>query len=293
MSNFVVPSQPILAQATKPPTAPGSNLLTDYRIWMGTSGVFFLLMLLSFLYANIQSRNLKKKMQFEEFKNKELNKKIKMALATISKMEKNPDLIHSREFNLDYLRLRMEEENFHFAIINQIKVKVKEQITLALRPNVDNRGTGRLVEEIFDVEYEAGEIAKPEKRVLFRVQIKLTKLPTQATSKTISQIIDCLETYLTTREDHDNWQPTIQGRVAYIHWDQKAKPTPLLVLEQSNEGVNVTFRTTTRRGGGAHALGGDTQEQTGITGGATGATKQTKPAAKKPSNTARKPKAAG
>lgn len=29
-----------------------------------------------------------------------------------------------------------------------------------------------------------------------------------------------------------------------MHWDQKAKPTPLLVLEQSNEGVNVTFRTS-------------------------------------------------
>jgi len=292
MSNSVIPSQPILAQATKPPAAPVSNLLTDYRIWMGTSGVFFLLMLLSFLYANMQIKGMKKKMQFEDFKNKELNKKMKMALSTISKMEKNPDLIHSREFNLDYLRLRMEEENFHFAIVNQIKVKVKEQITLALRPNMDNRGAGRLVEETFDVEYETGEIAKPEKRVLFRVQIKLTKLPTQATSKTISQIIDCLETYLTTKEDHDTWQPTIQGRVAYIHWDQKAKPTPLLVLEQSNEGVNVTFRTTTRRGG-ANPLGGDTQDQEGVTGGATGQTKQTKPAAKKPSNTARKPKAAG
>jgi hypothetical protein len=28
-----------------------------------------------------------------------------------------------------------------------------------------------------------------------------------------------------------------------MHWDQKAKPTPLLVLKQSNDGVNVTFRT--------------------------------------------------
>jgi hypothetical protein len=70
------------------------------------------------------------------------------------------------------------------------------------------------------------------------------KLPTQATSATISQIIDCIETYLSPTEDEDTWQPTIQGRVAHMHWDQKAKPTPLLVLEQSNEGVNVTFRTS-------------------------------------------------
>jgi hypothetical protein len=28
-----------------------------------------------------------------------------------------------------------------------------------------------------------------------------------------------------------------------MHWDQKAKPTPLLVVEQSNDGVNVTLRS--------------------------------------------------
>lgn len=290
MLNSAMPSQPILAQATKPSQPPANNLFTDHRLWMGTSGLFFLLLLLSLLYASMQIKNLKKKLQFEDFKNKELNKKLKMALSTITKMEKNPDLIHSREFNLDYLRLRMEEENFHFAIINQIKVKVKEQITLALRPNADNRGMGRLVEETFDVEYEAGEIEKPEKRVLFRVQVKLNKLPTQATSKTISQIIDCLETYLTTKEDHDNWQPTIQNRVAYIHWDQKAKPTPLLVLEQSNEGVNVTFRTTTRRAA-ATAIASDNGDGQTATRTVTSQTKQTKPPTA--TKTARKPKTAG
>ena len=34
--------------------------------------------------------------------------------------------------------------------------------------------------------------------------------------------------------EESHWQPTIQGRIAYMHWDQKAKPTPLLVIEQSN-----------------------------------------------------------
>ena len=75
------------------------------------------------------------------------------------------------------------------------------------------------------------------------------KLPTQTTSATISQIIGCIEKYLSPVEGNDTWQPTIQGRIAHMHWDQKAKPTPLLVLQQSNEGVNVTFRTS--RPGGA------------------------------------------
>ncbi|MCT7953928.1 hypothetical protein [Laspinema palackyanum] len=245
MSSPIILVQPTLAQA---PAANDSKIpLSSDQLWMSVSGGLLLLLIASFVFHKVQIEQIKKKVKFDEFKNKELQKKLKMSLETITKMEKNPDLIHSREFNLDYLRMRMEEENFHFAVVNQIKVKVKEKISVALRPNAENRGSGRQVDEIFDVEYHLGDVAKSKKRVLFRIQIKLTKLPTQATSKTISQIIDCLETYLSARDDHDTWQPTIQGRVAYIHWDQKAKPTPLLVLEQSNEGVNVTFRTTTAR----------------------------------------------
>ncbi len=201
------------------------------------------------VFMQSKIRTLRKKLRTEEFKNSELQKKFKRAVDTIGKMERNPDLIHSREFNLDYLRMRMEEETFHFGVVNQIKVKVKSKISVALRPTVDNRGSGRQVDEVFDVEYETGSGGQVKKRVLFRIQIKLTKLPTQPTSATISQIIDCIETYLSPAADQDTWQPALQGRVAFIHWDQNAKPTPLLVLEQTNEGVNVTFRTN--RGGNA------------------------------------------
>ena len=290
MSNIILPVPTILAQTNEPDTTL-KDFITDYRVWMGTSTVFFFAIVASLVYCQMQINKMKKKMKFEDFKNRELKKKMKMALSTISKMEKNPDLIHSREFNLDYLRLRMEEENFHFAIVNQIKVKVKQQISIALRPNIDNRGTGRLVEETFDVEYESGEIENPQKRVLFRIQLKLTKLPTQATSKTISQIIDCLETYLTSKEDHDTWQPTIQGRVAYIHWDQKAKPTPLLVLEQSNEGVNVTFRTNMRRISTTSSL--SMAPGQGMMGGQTSPTNSKGSKTGSKSKTSRKPKTSG
>jgi len=148
------------------------------------------------------------------------------------------------------LRMRMDEEVFHFAILNQIKIKVKEKISVALRPGQASQGelgiasSGRHIDEIFDVEYDPGDLPKGNRRVLFRIQIKIFKLPTQPTSVTINQIIDCIETFLRPNSDHDTWQPTIQGRIATMHWDQKAKPTPLLVLEQTQEGSNVTFRTT-------------------------------------------------
>jgi len=252
MSTKIILVESRLAVASpKPKQTKPAGLASD-QLLMGASGALLLLLIGLAVFTKLKLKDLSKKLKFEEFRNRELQKKYKMALETLTKMEKNPDLIHSRDFNLDYLRMRMAEEVFHFAIVNQIKVKVKDKISIALRPTqgaVGEKngaaGSGRQVDSMFDIEYETGDPAvKIEKRVLFRIQIKLMKLPTQATSATINQIIDCLETYLSPSDDHDSWQPTIQGRIVHIEWDQKAKPTPMLVLEQSNEGVNVTFRTT-------------------------------------------------
>lgn len=248
-SIFLVQSPPPKTKTAiqqKPATEfPASTVL------LATSGGLLLAVIGLVVYGRLQMKQMDKKLKFEKFRAKELEKKFKLALETIRKMETNPDLVNSRDFNLDYLRMRMSEEVFHFAILNQVKIRIKDKISQALRPNQSQQGTvgianttGRQVDEIFDVEYETGNPPNTAKRVLFRIQIRLMKLPTQATSTTISQIIDCIETYLSPMDDEDTWQPTIQGRIAHMHWDQKAKPTPLLVLEQSNDGVNVTFRTS-------------------------------------------------
>ncbi len=242
-------------QTSQQATVATENQLPPLPIML--SGGLTLMVIVLIIYGKVQINKIEKKLRFEKFRTRELEKKLKLSLQTIRKMETNPDLINSREFNLDYLRMRMEEEVFHFAIVNQIKITIKEKISQALRPSHAQQGvvgiassSARQVDEIFDVEYETGVATNNGKRVLFRIQIRLMKLPTQASSATISQLIDCVETYLSPAEDHDSWQPTIQGRIAFMHWDQKAKPTPLLVLEQSNEGVNVTFRTSRPGNGG-------------------------------------------
>ena len=246
MSAPIVLVEPWLAQTTKPAKP---DLFTLQSIGIISSGVLAIFLVGLAVFTKVKITQLKKQTRFEEFKNRELQKKLKLALNTIGKMEKNPDLIHSREFNLDYLRMRMEEEQFHFIILNQIKIRVKEKISIALRPSQAEQGLvgiasgGRQVDEVFDVEYDPSGLPQGNRRVLFRIQIKLMKLPAQPTSLTISQIIDCMHKFMS-QETDDHWQPTIQGRIASMHWDQKAKPTPLLVLEQLNEGVNVTFRTT-------------------------------------------------
>ena len=250
-------NQPFLIQATltKPPKkavkeVPATNAQIPPLLYLAGEGVVILALVAVVVYGKILLDQTHKKLKFEQFRTRELEKKFKLALETIRKMETNPDLVNSRDFNLDYLRMRMSEEVFHFAVVNQIKVQIKDKITQVLRPSQAQQGqvgiatnTSRQIDEIFDVEYETGTLPNTAKRVLFRIQVKLMKLPTQPTSNTISQLIECIETYLSPLDDEDNWQPSIQGRVVFMHWDQKAKPTPLLVLEQSNEGVNVTFRT--------------------------------------------------
>ena len=244
---------PLLAQ--KPPVAKPKDALPDLP-WLSITGGLGLALIILGGFSFYQINRLKKKIRFEEFRTRETDKKLKLALETIRKMETNPDLVHSREFNLDYLRMRMSEEVFHFAIVNQIKVKVKDKISQALRPTQvaptaasgSTANAGRQVDEQFDVEYQVTDNPKSKKGVLFRIQIRLMKLPTQATSATINQIIDSIETFLSPTDDHDTWQPTIQGRIVHMEWDQKAKPTPLLVIEQSNEGVNVSFATKRQPG---------------------------------------------
>ncbi len=248
-TSYTPMSYPVLAQAQVPaqPPAPAAPI----NPWMYSSGGLTALLVGLGAYSYLQTRKLQKRLKFESYKNKELQKRIKIALSTITKMERNPDLIHSRDFNLDYLRMRMDEKQFNFAIVNQLKVKVKQRVAEALRPTQASSGTvgiaskPRPINQVFDVEYVAPNDPKKRRRVLFRIQIRLTKIPAQATSTTVAEVVKCIENFLNPPDAESYWQPTLQGRIANMQWDQKAKPTPLLLLQQTNEGVNVTFRSKT------------------------------------------------
>ena len=238
--------QPILAQTSRTQALPAFASAAAQRLWLGSTIGLALILVAVVINNKLQRRKLLKKLKFERYKTKHLRQKLELALTTLNKLETNPDLIHSREFNLDYLRMRMEETLFHHAVINQIKVRIRQIIGAALRPSTADNfvgitpASGRQVDEIFDVDYQIDERGKRQRRVLFRIHVQLKKLPTQVSSKTVSEVIDCVETFLSSQEDRKDWQPVIHKRIVYINWDQKAKPTPLLVLQQSNEGVNVS-----------------------------------------------------
>ena len=267
--------------ASAPPTVPEGGV----PIGVIGMGGMALLLIGGAVYGKLQIDKVNKQLRMETFRTRELKKRLDTALQLVRKMETNPDLVHSREFNLDYLRMRMEEETFHFAIVNQIKMKIKMLVSLALRPtqktagatSQGNAGNSRRVDHTFDVEYETNDNGKRVKRVLFRIQISLTKLPTQPTSKTIEEIIKCLEHYLSSDDMADRWQPTLQGRIATISWDQKAKPTPLLVMNQSQEGMNnVTMRSRRKTVTAAKRIRPDKETEAAIAASSKGKTTQAK-----------------
>lgn len=210
-------------------------------------GVSLLLVLLwgaigAATYYYWQLRKTKKQLKIESVKNHELAKKLKLALHTIDEHERNPDLINSREFNLDYLSMRMEEPYFCDIILAQIKVNLRQKVAPALMPTSADSGQVRKVDVVFDVSYQPEHHDDSQIRVLFRIHVKLTKIPTHGSQSILKELEAGLENFVSASDENRNWQPTIQGRLAVISWDQNAKPTPLLVIEQTNEGANVLMR---------------------------------------------------
>ncbi len=212
-----------------------------------TVGVSLLLVLLwggigAIAYYYWQLRKTRQILRIERLKNNELAKKLYLALHTIDELELNPDLIHSREFNLDYLSMRMEEPHFCEIILAQMKVNLRQKVAPALMPTEEESGNVRKIDVIFDVSYQPEHRDDSQIRTLFRIQVKLAKIPVNGSQSILKELATGLENFVVASDANRNWQPTIQGRLAVISWDQAAKPTPLLVIEQTNEGTNVLMR---------------------------------------------------
>lgn len=260
MSNRALLNKQVLAQtsAIGQPSEIGNFFATE-NLWLSSTFGLALVLVGLVSYGKIKLNKITKEIKLEKLKNEDLRKKLNLALNTLEQIETNQDLADSREFNLDYLRMRMEEEVFHQSIANQIKVEVSKLINIAFRPNLNSsvqsvaNKTECQLDRTFDIFYKTDDRGETEKRVLFRIQLKLMKSPSQSPARTIQEIIQCLEGFLNPETRSKNWQPTIAGRLVKIDWDQKAKPTPLLVFQQSTQGMNVSLHKEVQkfsRGGG-------------------------------------------
>ena len=246
-----------------------SPKILHHPFWAVSSSSLLVVLIGLIIHGRWRYKKFTRAIQYEQIKVSSLEKRLNTALATIRQWEENPDLVNSRDCNLDYIRMRMQEPIFRNILVNQAKVKVKQFVSTAMRINLSQKAGGGIasksgfnVDETFDVTYDTDSQGKTTRRVLFRIQVKLTKLPTQSTSSTINQIVECVEMFLSPterrskwesgsleseRRKNNNWLPTIQGHIVSMSWNQKAKPTPLLLLEQHDNSVNVSFRTKVAR----------------------------------------------
>ncbi len=75
MSNQIILVQPLLAAKPPKPPAKSPQMSTDL-IWMGATGILFILLLGSIVFFKIKTKVLTKQVNTEIFRNKELQKKI-------------------------------------------------------------------------------------------------------------------------------------------------------------------------------------------------------------------------
>lgn len=92
------------------------------------------------------------------------------------------------------------------------------------------------VDETFEIIYDIEGVEEQwHSGVLFRFQLKLSKLPIQSSSATVKQIVECIEVFLAHSIQQHRWHPSIQGSLVNLSWDENSKPIPLLCLEQSED----------------------------------------------------------
>lgn len=146
--------------------------------------------------------------------------------------ENRTDLKDAYTLSLDYLRMRMDEEVFHYNVMNQIRNKISEIVAVSLR--TEPPGAGNLhLDQVFNITYDF-ETYEGEWRsaVLFRLKVSLYQFPLQSTSSTINQLLECIKVFVSHSTQQPSWQADLQGCVINISWDESQKPVPLLCLEQ-------------------------------------------------------------
>ncbi|NJL84503.1 MAG: hypothetical protein HC890_19075 [Chloroflexaceae bacterium] len=234
----------ILAQAQSAPTAPTPAKLPPSS-WT-YSGALAIALVGVILYCKVQLHKKDKALKLERYKNEDLQKRLHQAQEEIKRLENSEELIQTRDFLLDYLKRRLREEVFYSMTLSQIRGRVKQLVSKAVLPETKALGGvsgGRLVEDTFDIIHEIEIRGKLRKRSLFRVFVQLVKMPKQQHAAIMKELIECFETFLSTGGADETWQPLVQNRLTSINWNWETKPTPLLILRQSDEGLTRSYGT--------------------------------------------------
>jgi hypothetical protein len=232
-----MPSPPVnfcqlLAQAPQPSLSRSETV--DWSVWIICTFILLIGLLLLIAWNQRQLYRQHRRLVASLAKADQLSQELNITLKALRSLETSPDLVDAHCLCLDYIRMRMDEEVFHYTVTNQIKQKITDTINSAIRSTFPGKDELQ-VDSCFEV-FHSLEVGAQQWReaVLFRLHIKLAQLPTQASSHTINQLLEAVEIFLA--YNHPNGQSFIQDIELAIAWDEQAKPIPVLVLQQKRGG---------------------------------------------------------
>lgn len=232
MSPCILRPKALLAQI--PPESPSQPVWErpSFSPWLEVSFGLSGLLLLATLWSQWSLRQTRRRLRESQRRAQTLEQELQTAIPALRQRETDPDLLGACHLSLDYLRMRLDEEVFHYTVMNQVKQQITDAINSALRSTLPGKDKLQ-VNQCFEVLHSL-EVAHQRWRpvVLFRVQIKLAQLPTQASSATIQQLLEAIEEFLNHHPRHPRWLTLIQNVKVAIAWDEQEKPVPLLSLDQ-------------------------------------------------------------
>jgi len=212
-------------------TAPRS--LPETTGWMYGVGCLAGLLLFVGLLAHWRLRYLRQQWQRELRQGQKWADEYRRTLAKLESWEQNPDLRSARHFTLAYLRMRLDEEIFHYTVIHQIRQQLTMLVQQALQWPTEPLTAALLVDATCPIYAEVEALnGQWQREILLRLQMQLSYLPTQSSSVTVEQIITAIITFL-----EETSPPPEEDRAAslglHLHWDELAYPIPTLVVTQA------------------------------------------------------------
>jgi hypothetical protein len=232
MFSRVFPSSPVLARLSSESTLAPSPEEAPSPPWLEISFGLSVLLLALVLWSQWRLFQTRRSLRRSQRRAQTLEEELQTAIPALRQRKTDPDLLGARHLSLDYLRMRLDEEVFHYTVMNQIKQKLADAINEALRSTLPGKDELQ-VNQCFEV-LHALEVAhrRWQSVVLFRVQIRLAQLPTQSSSATLQQLLEAIEIFLNQDLQHPRWITLIQNLKVALAWDDHSKPIPLLSLEQ-------------------------------------------------------------
>ncbi|MGA1623494.1 MAG: hypothetical protein ACO36E_12325 [Synechocystis sp.] len=178
-----------------------------------------------------QSQQKLKQLQRENAKQGE---NLEQTSSTLQDYLNSSALRGSKILALDYLRMRLDEEVFHYQIIHQVEEKLTELVGSLVKSPLPEGGTTKqiLLDRLIEIEYDLeGLEGKWYRCTVLQIHVQLRTLPIQSSSNTIKQMLEAVTLFITHPQGKAESKMPLQEQWLKLRWESSNQPLPLLNLQ--------------------------------------------------------------